>query len=132
LAKGPAASAEKHQFRAAKQLHLTGSVEGAFRMARKKSTPIEPVAPIKKQPPLDTGASAAGQSGDTQGLAETEESENESVRELTEEGQFYEASVVDGVENAPLADSGPLRVHKRSEDDLRPEYSDRDSDEAVE
>jgi hypothetical protein len=101
-------------------------------MARTKSTPIEPVTPVRKQPPPETGAAAAGQSGDLQGLPGREESENESVRELVEEGQFYEASVVDGVENAPPADSGPVRTHSRPEDDLPPEYADRDSDEPIE
>lgn len=101
-------------------------------MARKKSTPIEPVTQVSIQPPPETGAASAGQSGDLQGLPETEESDNESVSELIEEGQFYEASVVDGVENAPLADAGPLRPRRRSEDDLRPEYADQDPDEPIE
>jgi len=101
-------------------------------MARRKSTPVEPVTPARKQPPPETGAAAAGQSGDLQGLSGREESENESVRELIEEGQFYEASLVDGVENAPPADAGPLRVHRRPEDDLRPEYTDRLPDEPKE
>jgi hypothetical protein len=48
-----------------------------------------------------------------------------------EEGQFYEASIVDAVENAPPADAGPLRVHKRREDDLPPEY-EPDPDEPKE
>ena len=61
-----------------------------------------------------------------------EGADNESVLELIEEGQYYEASVVDGVENAPDADSGPVRVHKRSEDDLPPEYTDRDRNEPIE
>lgn len=100
-------------------------------MARRKSTPIEPVTP-RKQPSPETGASAAGQSGDLQGLSGQEEAESESVRELIEEGQFYEASVVDGVENAPSADDGPLRVHQRPEDDLPPEYADQDLDEPKE
>ena len=100
-------------------------------MARTKSTPISPVTKVKKEPP-DKGPSSAGQSGDTQGLPGNEGAENESVLELIEEGQYYEASVVDGVENAPDADAGPVRVHQRSEDDLPPEYTDRDRDEPIE
>ncbi len=84
---------------------------------------------MHRDPPADTGAASAGQSGDLQGLSGSEESENESVRELIEEGQFYEAAAVEGVENAPDADSGPVRIHQRPEDDLRPEYTDRDPDE---
>jgi len=101
-------------------------------MARNKPTPVNPVTPVRKQPPPETGAAAAGQSGDLQGLSGTEEADNESVRELIEEGQFYEASVVDGVENAPPADAGPLRIRKRPEDDLRPEYEDQPADEPKE
>lgn len=101
-------------------------------MAHRKSKLTERVPPARKQPPPDTGPDSAGQSGDLQGLPATEEAENESVRELVEEGQFYEASVVDGVENAPEADEGPVRIHRRTEDDLRPEYADRDPDEPME
>jgi hypothetical protein len=100
-------------------------------MARTKSTPISPVTKVKKQPE-GTGPSSAGQSGDTQGLPDTEDVDSESVTELLEEGQYHEASVVEGVENAPPADSGPVRVHKRSEDDLPPEYTDQPPDEPKE
>jgi hypothetical protein len=98
-------------------------------MAHSKSTPIEPYTDVTKQPPADTGSDSAGQSGDLQGLPGSQAMSDESVRELIEEGQFFEASVVDGVENAPLPDEGEVRVHERREDDLRPEYEDRDPDE---
>jgi len=101
-------------------------------MARPKSTPIEPATPARKQKPAGTGPESAGQSGDLQGLPGREDVENESVRELEEEGQFFEASVVDGVENTAFAEEGEVRVHQRKEDDLRPEYTDRDSDEPKE
>ena len=101
-------------------------------MARTKSTPIEPATPVKKRPPADTGAESAGQSGDLQGLPGSEDVENESVRELVEEGQFYEASVVDAVENAPVNNGRPLRVHRRPEDDLPGEYTDQPPDEPKE
>jgi hypothetical protein len=101
-------------------------------MARKKSRPIEPTTTLQREPPPDTGAASAGQSGDLQGLSGSEEAENESVRELIEEGQFFEASVVEGVENAPSADEGPVRTHERPEDDVPPEYTDQDPDEPKE
>jgi hypothetical protein len=100
-------------------------------MARKKSTPVEPATPIRIQPSPETGPAAGGQSGDLQGLSGEEDVDNESVRELVEEGQFYEASIVDAVENAPPADAGPLRPRKRREDDLPPEY-EPDPDEPKE
>ncbi len=64
----------------------------------------------------------AGQSGDVQGLSEVEDVDSESVAELAEEGQAYEASVVDGVENAPDADEAEVKTEEVSEDDVPPEY----------
>ncbi|MGO4882075.1 MAG: hypothetical protein ACLP59_14780 [Bryobacteraceae bacterium] len=101
-------------------------------MARKKSTPSDRVAGARRPAALETEAAAAGQSGDLQGLTALEESDSESVQELVEEGQFYEAAIVDGVENAPPPDAGPLRPHRRREDDLPPEYADLPPDEPIE
>lgn len=52
--------------------------------------------PPRKQ--KGTGPSSGGQSGDTQGLPEEAESNSESVTELLEEGQTFEAEVIAGVE----------------------------------
>ena len=100
-------------------------------MARPKSTPIAPVTPVLKKP-AGTGAAAAGQAGDLQGLPGREDVENESVRELVEEGQPFEASVVDGVENTAFAEEGEVRVHRRPEDDVPAEYTDNPPDEPKE
>jgi hypothetical protein len=67
------------------------------------------------------GENAAGQSGDLQGLSRAEDVDSESVEELIEEGQSFEADVVSGVENAPDADQGEVRTHERPEDELPPE-----------
>jgi hypothetical protein len=99
---------------------------------RSKSTPIAPATAARKRRPAETGAAAAGQSGDIQGLPGREDVENESVRELQEEGQSFEASVVDGVENRAFAEEGEVRVHRRPEDDLRPEYTDQPPEEPKE
>lgn len=50
--------------------------------------------------PRGLGAGSAGQSGDTQGLSNAEEADSESVEELVEEGQDFEAGMVAGVEDA--------------------------------
>jgi hypothetical protein len=76
--------------------------------------------------PRGTGPNSGGQSGDTQGLSDLEESSFESVEELVEEGQFFEAEVVSGIENAPDADQGPVRTRQVPEDDVSPEYLERD------
>jgi transcription termination/antitermination protein NusA len=59
------------------------------------------------------GPDSGGQSGDVEGLPEDAEASDESVEELVEEGQFYEAEVVDGVENAPPADEAEVHIHER-------------------
>jgi hypothetical protein len=64
----------------------------------------------------------AGQSGDTQGLSGLDVAESQSVRELVEEGQPFEAEVVDAVENAPPPESGPLSPREVPEDDVPDEY----------
>jgi len=58
------------------------------------------------------GPDSAGQSGDVEACRRAE-ADSESVEELVEEGQYYEAEVVDGVENAPLADEAELTIHER-------------------
>lgn len=73
-----------------------------------------------------SASNRAGQSGDIQGLSDVEEADSESVEELAEEGQSLEAEVVDGVENAPDADRGPVHTHEVPEDDVPGEYEDKD------
>jgi hypothetical protein len=68
----------------------------------------------------------AGQAGDLQGLSDIEEADSESVAELLEEGQSYEAEVVQGVENAKDPDQGEVRTHEVPEDDVPEEYRERD------
>jgi hypothetical protein len=75
--------------------------------------------------PKGGGAGSAGQSGDTQGLSDTEAS-SESVVELLEEGQYLEAEAIDGVENAPDADVSEVHTRQVPEDDVPLEYEDRD------
>jgi N utilization substance protein A len=53
------------------------------------------------------------QSGDVTGLSTEPEASSESVEELVEEGQFYEAEVVEGVENSPPADVAEVTTHER-------------------
>ena len=45
-----------------------------------------------------------GSPATTKVLSDEPEASSESVEELADEGQAFEAEVVDGVENAPLAD----------------------------
>jgi hypothetical protein len=80
----------------------------------------------KQRPRRGTGAESGGQSGDTEGISRDENVDSESVEELLEEGQSYEAEVVSGVENARNADQGEVRTHEVPEDDVPEEYEDKD------
>jgi hypothetical protein len=67
---------------------------------------------------------SAGQSGDTQGLSGVAQASSQSVEELVEEGQYFEAAVIEGVENAPPADLAEVKTKEVPEDDVPPEYGD--------
>jgi hypothetical protein len=66
------------------------------------------------------------QSGDLQGLSRLESADSESVDELIEEGNAFEADVVAGVEGAGDADEGEVRTHEVPEDDVPSEYLDKE------
>jgi hypothetical protein len=97
--------------------------------ARKKSRSLgrsQTESPIAFEPKKGLGARSGGQSGDLQGLSDTADADSESVDELLEEGNAFEAEVVEGVENAPDADEGEVRTHEVPEDDVPDEYTDKD------
>jgi len=68
------------------------------------------------------GPESGGQSGDTQGLSRSDLADAESVEELVEEGQSFEASVVDAIENAPDPDQREVKTSETLEDDVPEEY----------
>jgi len=71
-------------------------------------------------------ADSAGQSGDTQGLSDVAEAGSESVLELVEEGQSFEAEAISGVEDAPDPDVAEVHTKQFPEDDVPAEYLQRD------
>jgi hypothetical protein len=76
--------------------------------------------------PKGLGANSGGQSGDLQGLSNIAGADSESVDELLEEGNAFEAELVEGVENAPDADRGGVKTREVPEDDVPDEYLDKD------
>lgn len=72
------------------------------------------------------GPGSAGQSGDNEELSDIADADSESVDELEEEGQYFEAEVISGVENAADADEGEVRTHEVPEDDVPEEYRNQD------
>lgn len=80
------------------------------------------------QTDANPGPDSAGQSGDTQGLSDTAEADSESVRELLEDGQSFEAEAVMGVENVPDADVSEIHLKQVREDDVPQEYLDQEKE----
>src|ERR1700735_5611594 len=72
------------------------------------------------------GPRSAGQSGDLQGLSDVAGADSESVAELLEEGQYFEAEAVAGVEDAPDPDVAEVHTRQMPEDDVPEEYRDID------
>jgi len=71
-------------------------------------------------------ADTAGQSGDTQGLSDVAEAGSESVAELMEEGQAFEAEAIGGVEDATVSEVAEVHTRQVPEDDVPSEYLGRD------
>jgi hypothetical protein len=105
--------------------------------SRKKATPRKKPARLKKRPrgrPSNTGVvgaelrgfgpGAAGQSGDLQGLSRRQSADSESVEELLEEGQTFEAEAISGVEDALDPDESEVTTKEVPEDDVPSEERD--------
>jgi len=110
----------------ARRTKLTSQAKiSAVRKRRTRSTQLteQPTAQIRQGVGL---AAEGGQSGDIQGLSGIEDVDSESVRELAEEGQDFEAGIVSGVENAPDPDVSEVKTHEVPEDDVPEEYRTQD------
>jgi hypothetical protein len=71
-------------------------------------------------------APSGRQAGDLQGLSDVETADSESVDELLDEGNAFEADAVRGVEDADDADEREVHTHEVPEDDVPDEYLDKD------
>jgi hypothetical protein len=74
----------------------------------------------------ELGPNSAGQSGDLQGISNVADADSESVKELVEEGNAFEADAVDGVENAKDPDVSEVTTRQVPEDDVPEEYLNAD------
>jgi hypothetical protein len=79
-----------------------------------------------KSKPKDVGLTSGDHAGDDQGLPNIPEADSESVKELVDEGQPFEASAVDGVEETPEPETSEVRTRQVSEDDVPLEYLEQD------
>ena len=76
--------------------------------------------------PMGLGARSGGQSGDLQGLSNLAGADSESVDELLEEGNAFEAEIVKAVQDVPDPDEDEIRTSELLEDDVPEEYLDKD------
>src|SRR5262245_43597916 len=67
-----------------------------IRMKSENTQGAPPYTRFSKRP-KGTGPESAGQSGDIQGLPEDPQADSERVEELVEEGQYFEAEIVNAV-----------------------------------
>jgi hypothetical protein len=77
-------------------------------------------------PRRDEGSLRAGQSGDLQGLSEAKDADSESVSELLEDGQSFEAEVVEGVEGVPDEKPVPQRGRAPTAGEPPEDYGSKD------
>jgi len=91
---------------------------------RKPSRKKAQVLAVFDRDALESGSIA--ESGDLQGLSGLERADSESVEELIEEGNAFEAGIVAGVEEAEDDSEREVHTHEVPEDDVPGEYQDED------
>jgi len=92
--------------------------------SKKRRKPTQPESGV-----FEVGAvrsRSGAQSGDLQGLRDIESADSESVDELIEEGNAFEADVVAGVEHADEDQEREVHTHEVPEDDVPEEYLDKE------
>ena len=90
--------------------------------------------PVRKNiPPKTTGfdrsaleSRSGTMSGDLQGIRNTERADSESVSDLLEEGNAFEAGIVTGVEDAEDNPEKEVQTREVPEDDVPEEYLDEE------
>ena len=117
----PKKSVKKASARKTAQKKVARKKTAPKRTVRRKTLSPSPalsgVRPRPKTPSADE---------DSQGLSTAERADSESVSELLEEGNTFEAGVVRGVEAADDADERGVRTREFPEDDVPEEYLDKD------
>jgi len=98
------------------------SDRASTKRVREKNETVDTLLPGFKR----VSAPSGRQSGDLQGLSDVEGADSESVDELLNEGNAFEADAVRGVEDADNADEREVETHEVPEDDVPDEYLDKD------
>jgi hypothetical protein len=140
----PKKSASKRPAR--KKASASKALKHAKKVTKKKAVPkrAEKQTASKKQsarkkqtrkksqnvggPAFSSKGRSGDQSGDLQGLSRSAGADSESVDELLDEGNAFEADAVMGVEDADNAEEKEVHTHEVPEDDVPEEYLDTDKD----
>jgi hypothetical protein len=90
------------------------------KLVREESQSVDTVAFAQE----GLGGRLGQQSGDLQGLSNVQSADSESVEELLEQGNAFEAEAeaVKGMEDAEHADEKEVRTHEVPQDDVPGEY----------
>jgi N utilization substance protein A len=96
--------------------------KSAVKTVRGKSRSADSVAVALR----GRGGGVDEQPGDSQGISNVASADSESVDELLEEGNTFEAEAVKGVEDAGDADEEEVRTHEVPEDDVPGEYLEKE------
>lgn len=123
------AASARNAKRAAKKArvqHKSPAKKAAKRPARKRVRGRSDAGELVGYTSKGLGAFAGGQAGDTQAIFGGAGAGAESVAELLEEGQTFEAEAVAGVENARDPDESEVVTREYPEDDVPEEYREKD------
>ena len=108
-----------------KKKQSTKKASSQTRPARKRKAPRRDTQRLESSWGRE-GAVSGRQSGDLEGLSRTEQADSESVDELVQEGNIFEAGAVAGVEEADDQDTKEVHTHEVPEDDVPSEYLEKD------
>jgi hypothetical protein len=89
-----------------------------------QSVETVPLSAVRARARSARAGAPGGGGGDYSGLSVVEGADSESPAELLEEGQTFEAGIVEAVQDAPDADRGEIRTREVPEDDVPLEYDD--------
>ncbi len=96
----------------------TRSAKAVIKTRRIKEEQLDSLEPTQEVSGLE--------SGDLEGLSNVESADSESVDELLEEGNAFEAGVVSGVEDAGEHEGREVHTREVPEDDVPEEYLNQD------
>ncbi len=127
----PAKSAKKRSTKARKKAPKTpvrAKSAAATAATKTKSPSPKPVRERREgaDEALPGTRRAPAQSEDLRGVSRAELADSESVDELLDEGNAFEAGAVAGVEEADNEDEREVHTHEFPEDDVPEEYLDKD------